>query len=444
MISRPSLQRRMMLAMLAYVVLLSVAVLVHGWLLHERAEALVWGSLLETEMQYFARNADDPAWRPRDSLLEYFIEGEQAPLPKGLAGLEPGLHDEVLVDGREAIALVRDIDGRRLLLALDITEFERSERALALTLLLSSLAAVLVLGLVVAWGIARLMRPLRELAQRIGVLQPDAAGQRIALPDNASSELVVIADAVNAYLGRHDQFIERERAFIDSASHELRTPISVIAGASELALEAEMPASARVQVQRIQRTARGVEQLIEMLLVLAKDPTRLVRTSDRIELDQLLLEIAEDNRHLGRDKALRLRVLPSPACEIVAPVGIVQAAVGNLLRNAFENSDSGEITVRLEHCAVVVIEDPGHGMSPEEISAIYARQARGHGRGGGGIGLDLIARLCTHLGWKLTIEPREGGPGTRATLDMRASATATLQDGGAAGEQGSRAALTLL
>lgn len=418
----PSLQRRMMLGMLGYVALLSVVVLAYGWLVNERAEALVWSSLLETEMQYFALHADDEDWQPRDSHVLEFFDGSESALPAGLEGLAPGLHYEIVVDGRESVALVREVDGRRLLLALDITEFERVERDLALTLLLSSLAVVLVLVLVVVCGVARLLRPLRVLAQRIGLLQPDAAGQRVALPANASAELVVIVDALNAYLRRHDHFVERERAFVDSASHELRTPVSVIAGASELALQADMPATARVQVQRIQRTVRGVEELIGMLLVLAKDPARLARNSDRIELGQLLLDIADDHRFLCGDKALELRVLPAPDCEVVVPVGIVQAAVGNLLRNAIENSDSGEIIVRLLPGAVVVIEDPGHGMSPEQISAIYARQARGHGRGGGGIGLDLITRLCRHLGWGLTIEPREAGRGTRATLDLGASA----------------------
>ena len=70
--------------------------------------------------------------------------------------------------------------------------------------------------------------------------------------------------------------------------------------------------------------------------------------------------------------------------------------------------------------AVVEIADPGQGMSPEEISAVYARAARGGGRDGGGIGLDLITRLCAHLGWGLAIDSRPG-EGTTARLDLGAS-----------------------
>ena len=169
---------------------------------------------------------------------------------------------------------------------------------------------------------------------------------------------------------------------------------------------------------RIHRTARKVEQLISLLLTLAKDPSRLADSSDRVALDQLLPEIIEDHRHLTRDKDLTLVLEAMPSCDIVAPLTIVQAAIGNLLRNAIENSDRGEIRISLQADATVVIEDPGHGMSPEEISEIYARLARGGGRDGGGIGLELISRLCEHLGWKLAFSSVPGR-GTRTTLRLR-------------------------
>ena len=153
------------------------------------------------------------------------------------------------------------------------------------------------------------------------------------------------------------------------------------------------------------------------LLVLAKDPARLVASSDRIQLDQLLPEVVHDHRHLADGKDLDIVMGPVAPCDIVAPIPIVQAAIGNLLRNAIEHSDRGRIVVSLQQDATVVIDDPGHGMSPEEVSALYARVARGPGREGGGIGLELIARLCEHLGWRLAFGPGIGD-GTRTTLAL--------------------------
>ncbi|MFC4729743.1 sensor histidine kinase [Coralloluteibacterium thermophilus] len=421
---RPGLQRQITVGLVAYAVLLSLALFAHGLLVNERAERMVWQSLLDIEMSHLLeRMAEDPDYPlARTAGLALFVQGgdpAHAP-PPGLAALPPGLHDGIDLDGTERVVLVRDAGPRRYLLALDIEDFDRHERQLAIPVVVSSAIMVLLLSVAIAFGARLLAGPLRETARRIGALEPDRPGQRIELPPKASSELVVIADALNDYLDRNARFVERERAFLDSASHELRTPVAVIAGASELALaQRDVSASVRGQLERIHRTARGVEQLVALLLVLSKDPARLTATSDRFDLAELLPDIVDDHRHLCRDKDLVLALAPLPRCELVAPLAIVRAAVGNLVRNAIENSDSGEIRIALSPQGRVDIEDPGHGMSPEEVSRIYARLARGGGRDGDGdgIGLDLIARLCEHLGWQLDIASLPGR-GTHVSLDL--------------------------
>jgi signal transduction histidine kinase len=420
---RTGLRLRITLLVVAYMLLLSLAVVYHGNVVNERAEKLVWSSLLQSELEHYQRRrAEDPGYHWRDTAdVALYGEPGGAATPAKLARLQPGLHDEIHIDGGQRVVLVRDIDGRRMVLTLDITEFEDRERHLTTLMVGSALGGLALSGLLIAWGLRRLVKPLADLARDIAALRPDRGGQRVSVGRRASSELVVISDAVNDYLARNERFVERERAFIDSSSHELRTPVAVIAGASELALgQPGTPDAVRNQLSRILRTARGVEQLISLLLVLAKDPQRLAQVSDHFRLDQLLPEIVDDHRHLCADNDLALDIPPLPACELLAPLAIVQAAIGNLLRNAIENSDRGTISIALQPAGVVVIEDPGHGMSPEEISAIYARMARGGGREGAGIGLDLIARLCEHLGWRLEIEPRTPR-GTRVTLDLGAA-----------------------
>ena len=417
---RLSLKRRLLLWLLGYVAAL-FTLFFGGMAANEYAERLVWKSLLTAEMSYYLqRVSSDPEyrWKETDTLRLFEFDGRHTPIPATLKDLAPGLHDDVPVQGVPSVVLIEDTPRGRIALALDITEFEGFEATILQNMLLGVGALVLILGVVFAWGVGRAVKPLSDLSDGIKALQPDRKGQALALNPRASSELAVIADALNDYLQRNERFVERERAFIDSASHELRTPIAVIAGAAELALEQpSLGATARAQMMRVKRTTQDIEQLIGLLLVLAKDPSRLANISDHVSLDQLLPEIVEDHRHLTRDKALVLSLDELPPCRIVAPMAIVQAAIGNLLRNAIEHSDRGEIRIRLETPAKVVIEDPGHGMSPEEISAIYTRLARGEGRGGGGIGLELISRLCNHLGWALDISS-QAGTGTRTTLDF--------------------------
>lgn len=421
MAAKSSLRRRILLGLLGFTALLSVAVIAQGFIVNEHVENLVWQTLLETELDHFIeRSHNDPDYHWTDTAgVKLYDEHApaQSTMPAQLRGLSPGVHDGIEVGDGEWVALVRDVEGHRVTLGLDISELETREFDMALTIAGSAITTLLVLSLLIALGVNRLMQPLSMLAERIARLRPDQPGQRVDVPHAASAELVVIADSLNDYLRRNERFVERERAFIDSASHELRTPIAVIAGATELALDQpDLPAPIRHQLGRIRRTSQDVERLISLLLALAKDPARLASASDRVALDQLLPEIVEDHRQLTRDKDLRLSLAPLPACAIVAPLPIVQAAIGNLLRNAIEHSDRGEILIRLQAPATVTIDDPGHGMTPEEISAIYARIARGGGdRDGGGIGLDLISRLCEHLGWTLSFES-DVGRGTRTTL----------------------------
>ncbi len=419
---RNSLRRRILLALLGYVVLLSVVVIAQGNLVHERAERLVWRTMLSSELDHTVeRMRDDPGYRwTNTNNMALYDSRDTAALPPSLRGIGPGLHNDILIGADTYVVLVREVDGRALILALDITDFERREQHTAVNVVGAALFLIVVLGLLVAWATSRMVRPISRMAEQISHLRPGLPAQRVEVPDSASSELRVIADALNDYLQRNHRFVERERAFIDTASHELRTPIAVISGAAELALQPhDLPASARHQLARIRRTARDVEELISLLLVLAKDPARLSQSSDRVALDRLLPEIIEDHRHLTRDKALEIAFVPAPTHEVLAPLPIVQAAIGNLLRNAIEHSDRGEITVRLQAPATVVIDDPGHGMTPEEISAIYARIARGGGERSDGIGMDLISRLCEHLGWRLSIAS-DHGSGTTTTLTFPA------------------------
>lgn len=414
-----NLHQRILWGMLAYLALLTLAVMAYGAITNEYAERLVWRAVLESELDHLAeRRAEEPGYTWHDTASMRLYDGSAGRrVPTDLRALSPGLHDDITLDGLPIAAMVRDIGGEHTVLTIDISDFERHEEHLALVVMGAALAMTLLLGLAITLSVNHLVRPLKAFLGQIGALRPDQAGQAVKLPRTASSDLVAIADALNGYLRRNDRFVERERAFIDSASHELRTPIAVISGAAEIALaQPGVTQDVHQRLERIQRTASHVEQLISLLLVLAKDPAQLGKASDRIALDQLLPDIVDDHRHLLEDKALSVQVGPLLPCEIHAPVVIVQAAIGNLLRNAIENSDRGEIRVRLEAPATVVIDDPGHGMSPEEISAIYARLARGGGdRGGGGIGLDLISRLCEHLHWQLRFESAPGR-GTTTTL----------------------------
>ena len=418
---RRTLRRQLLGWLVVYVALITLAVFSAANYVHEHAEHAVWRSLLNTELDsIIGQMRVDPGYHWQDSdTLHFYTHGEPGGIPGDLAKLRPGLHDGALLGGKQAAVMVRDTtDFGRVVLALDISDFGELEHFVTRWALLAGIGLLLV-TLLMAWvGMTRLVRPLSVLAQDIAELRPERRRQQVRVDKRGSTELEVIAGALNDYLQRNEHFVERERAFISTASHELRTPIAVISGAAELALEQPgLPERARQQLQRVRSTAAGVEQLIQLLLVLARDPAKLAAMSELMALDELLPEIAEDHRHLAKGKELELVLVELAPCQILAPMAVVQAVVGNLLRNAIENSDRGVVRLCVSADAVLTIEDPGHGMSPEEVAQVYARMTKGERNPGAGIGLDLIARLCDHLGWQLEIHSQRDR-GTRVTLDM--------------------------
>lgn len=408
--------------MLGYLVVLTMAVALQGWIVNEYVESLVWESTMNAEMDRFiARSgaAQHVSWNDASDLMLY-EDGSNKPLPPELEKLPPGLHDEVRMGNGEWAVLIRESAGHRHALMTDIKRMESDEIRFTTLLLLPAAILLLTLGITTSWSVRRLVRPLQSLSDQVAGLRPEQPRQRIELDPGGGSDLLVIGEVLNDFLGKNVQFIERERTFVHSASHELRTPIAIMGGAAEAALEQpDLPPLVQGQLRRIHQTAKETEQLITLLLVLAKDPQRLAKMHDVVRLDELLVDIIDDHHHLIQDRDLRFEITALARCRITAPIQVVQIAIGNLLRNAVENCDRGVIQVSLTEDGTVYIDDPGHGMSPEEISRLYAQVVRS-GRHGGGIGLELIARLCEHLNWQLDFVTNPSG-GTRTALQVGSS-----------------------
>lgn len=425
--SRRSLRARLAVGVLGFAVVLSATLLVQGYWIHESVEARAWQALLNAEREVLLgrhRSGLRAALPDTGALRGWLLDGEGTgrPAPE-LADLAPGLHDEVRDPrtGQVLAVLVEELPEGRLLLSLDITELERDEWWQAAGLIASALLATVLLSALAWWLGGRLLRPLHRLSAQVDALQPAALEQQLEVSAADGWEIAVIAESFNAYLRRHDGFVVRERSFVDSVGHELRTPVAVITGAADvLAQRIGSEPALTTPLRRIHQAAGGIEQLLRLLLVLAKEPARLRASAEVFDLEDLLPDLVEDHRHLCADKALTLALGPLAPSRLQAPAAIVHVAIGNLVRNAIENSDGGCVRVEVEPPGVVSVSDPGTGLGADEIGRLYAQRARrGEGRGAG-LGLALIGRICDHLGWTLVFRPGPNG-GTRACLDLRGS-----------------------
>ncbi|MDW8479020.1 MAG: HAMP domain-containing sensor histidine kinase [Xanthomonadales bacterium] len=268
------------------------------------------------------------------------------------------------------------------------------------------------------WSAGRVMRPVVDLARR---LREAGSGGGLAplAPHFADDEVGQLAQALDEYAARLTELVERDRQFNADVSHELRTPLAVIQGAVELLLsQSGLDERTRGRLQRIQRAVQQCSDLTQALLLLSRGE-REVDTGQYCEVRRLAEQLVEANRHHLAGKSVAVRIDGEERLEVQAPEAAVAVALGNLVANAFKYTRAGEVVVRIA-AGLVEVEDTGPGLTEEDARRAFERHYRGSAAtgAGAGIGLAIVRRLCDLYGWRVRLEPRDGG-GARAVLDFR-------------------------
>lgn len=366
-------------------------------------------------------------------IRSWYIEKgrETSRAPDYLADLPPGLYSNTTAYGTTFMesdafddhgsfhALVVDLPPGRLITTIDIGQLEDQQDRDAMQSVIWAAFLFVFIGGIIAWLHANLVRPVRDLADRMQAIVPGTAGARLPTTYRRE-EIQVIAQASNAHLERVEQFIERERSLLDQASHEFRTPIAVIAGAVDVLKQISLPEASKPVLARIEHAAQDLSETMIALLYLAREPSSRPEPMEITVLHDLLPRLLADHEHLLGDKPARLRIGDMEPTFIAAPEAMVRIAVSNLIRNAVESTEDGEIELSLRAC-VICVTDSGSGFNPVEAARRYRESLRQSAPvRGQGLGLFLIGRICDRFNWKLTIEQAVGG-GTRAALDVCAS-----------------------
>ena len=431
MTKAPTLRQRIAVGLFLYSLLLATVVLLFGYLANERIEAIAWRSLLETEsIGYREHAAHEPGYPlPANGAIRGYLDPAdktQVPVPAALRSLALGFHHDMDLDGHPTSVLVQSLpSGKRLYMTVNAVLVEQGQRQEFLWSVVLALTGIIVLVAVTYWLAGRLLRPISKFAASVDELEPGIRGQRkLPVPEN-SREMASIARAINGYLGRIDAFVHRERTFINTMSHELRTPLAVLQGATDvLEARSDISEDARKTVYRMQRTLRDSDQLVDTLLMLARDPERLAKASEAIVLDELLRDIVTDHMPLLEGKPTCMEYGTVSSVTVHAPPQAVQIAVSNLVRNAIEHGGAGAIRIDLSPTAEIAIKSPRQGLAPEEIARQFTERARrGDMARSEGLGLPLVARLCEHMGWILDISETTDGS-TLAMLRLRPASLA--------------------
>ncbi|MAT65758.1 MAG: histidine kinase [Gammaproteobacteria bacterium] len=339
--------------------------------------------------------------------------------PPELHGLPAG-RSEVSVDGVPYYAAVVREKGMQLVMLHNRSQVERRERLLLLVLGSGILGTTLLAASGGWWLAGRVIAPVRELARRVRERSPDDLRSPFA-EGLAHDEVAELAHAFERYLERLRAFVERERAFSADASHELRTPLAVIQGAVEvLQSRPGLDERSRKQLERIARTVRGMSDLTSTLLMLEREK----RNHSECRVGEVVQEVVRQHRYLLAPKPVTLSVDIRQQLTLNVERPLLTIAIGNLLRNAFSYTESGNVSITLDG-GVLSVADTGPGLPPQDLDCLFEHSERSRrATRGAGIGLPLVKRIADREGWAVSVQNRPEG-GALFQLILKPSGTTT-------------------
>lgn len=263
----------------------------------------------------------------------------------------------------------------------------------------------------------------QSLEDAIAKISPVTSDERIHMGD---SELQGLEDAINKLLDRMRDSYRQQARFVSDASHELRTPISVIQGyANMLDRWGKNDESVLEEsITAIKSESENMKNLVEQLLFLARGingKTQL--TMNEFSLNDMMNEVLEESKMI--DKNHIYNYINSENISVYGDIGLLKQTARILVENAAKYTDKGEyITLRIGRNdkgeAYFSIQDSGIGMDEGDVPYIFERffradTARVRKDGGTGLGLSIAKWIIdNHRGYFSVLSRREIG--TRITV----------------------------
>lgn len=292
------------------------------------------------------------------------------------------------------------------------------------------LALPLMVGLAGGGGFllaTRSLAPLGWMAEQAQNISGSNLETRLEI-GNAAEELRVLAASFNELLSRLDQSFESMRRFVADASHELRTPISVIRGEAEVAISHERsPAEYRESLAIVLDESRRLSLLVDDLLNLARADAGSVNLRvEEFYLNDLLAECCRSVQALAKARNIRLDCSTGEDAPFQGDEVLLRRLLVNLLDNAIRYTPpGGQVTASLEAAGPelrIHVSDTGEGIAPEIVPHLFERfyradRARTRENGGFGLGLAIVKWIAESHKGAVSVASA-AGTGSRFTVTL--------------------------
>jgi len=418
------INQRLLQAFIIQAVLISVIALLGVYAARYVIGDILIQRALDDEASHYWTMYEKDKHRPRPNTynLTGYIKSLDQNIPKAFLVLETGLHK--LTDNNSDFYIVHVSEHKGETLFLEFDGEQVSE--LALFFGIFPLAAFLIVIYLSGWVsyrfVSHAVSPIIKLAKILEELDPQSEefSEKLkqALPENVDQEVAVLSEALSDLSERIESFVVRERNFTRDASHELRSPITVIKIAADFLLEDESLTEAQIKpVKRIKNNAADMEELIEALLILARESDSAL-SYEPVCINDVVSEEIDRTNNLLLNKPVQVNVDEKNKLFVIGSDKVLSVMIGNLIRNAFSYTDEGSVNITVS-ANELVIEDSGIGIAKEDVEQMFKPFQRGNNkqRGGYGVGLTIVKMLSERFHWPIDIDSQLGS-GTRVKINF--------------------------
>lgn len=361
---------------------------------------------LQNIRELLAKNPSAPL--PRSASLSIYLKSRQQtqPIPDYLAELDAGVHHDIKIDDKAYHVTVASVGDDRLYIRHDVTEIERSEELLEIILIVAWVALLVIVFVIARILSKKLSGPIAQLSQELSRINPDERGVRLS-DRFEDDEVGKIAQAFDSYTRKMDSYVEKQMAFAAMASHELRSPLTIVQTSADLISSRHEDPETVPHLEKIQRASVNMANMIHALLAVTRDqPT--TNAGDQVALRPLADEIIES---LGPEidaKQITVENRLADDVSITADNTLITVVLGNLIKNGVKHGQQSSIRIDMQG-PLLTISDSGIGIDDESLRQIFDFGYRGQNSQGYGVGLYISKLICDYQGWALELVPNPDG-----------------------------------
>ncbi|MBI5642530.1 MAG: HAMP domain-containing protein [Deltaproteobacteria bacterium] len=290
-----------------------------------------------------------------------------------------------------------------------------------------SLAYIFILGIIasiviasaVGWFLAKkALKPVAEITKLARKIGAENLNERINVT-TAQDEIGRLASTINDMIGRLEKSFKQIKQFTADASHELKTPLTILKGEMEIALRSKdnmeyMREALKSSLEEIDR----MNYIVRNLLDLAKmDVEKESLPREPVNLEKVLKERLDHFKRLALDSGIQMYILKSSPVVVYGDSVRISQLMFNLIDNAIKYTPRGgavELSLGEEDSrAVVKVKDTGVGIAKEDIPYLFDRfyrvdKARSRDVGGAGLGLSICKEIAESHGGSLEVASEVG------------------------------------